>query len=411
MDEPKKARQTTSARLKPGDDRLDSWKEIATYLKRGIRAVQRWEKEENLPIHRHGHKKTDSVYAFAGELEAWLKTRGGRGTSQAGSGSPRHRLRYMENVEAYTLCLKGFQRCDRRTPQELARAIEYFQAAIGLDSSFALALAGVSHCYNMLGYYGYLQAAEAFSLARHNASQSLTLDPELAEGHAALGFCLLFHDWRWFDAADRLRRALEIDPRYAMATHWYGLSLLPAGKPFEAVSQVRRAWEQDPSSSVSNSYVASAYYLARQYDLAITKCLEIQSVDTNFVPSRVVLGRSLTQKGMAAQAVSELEAVLACCPESRDAQAALACARAAAGDRRGARMILRDLELPGAASPSGHLALAFIGLQEWGKALEALNEAIGQRFPGLVFLKADPVYDPLKHHDEFSVLAERIGLK
>lgn len=116
------SRSEKSAFGPPGDTmvaggRLDSWKEIAAYLKRGVRSVQRWEKEEGLPIHRHLHKKLDSVYAFKNEIDAWLSTRRSlqaRENRSAGFVSPLER--YSGNVEAYSFYLKGRQNCNPMTP-------------------------------------------------------------------------------------------------------------------------------------------------------------------------------------------------------------------------------------------------------------------------------------------------------
>ena len=104
--------------------RLDSWKEIAAYLKRGVRSVQRWEKEEALPVHRHLHKKLDSVYAFESEIDAWLATRRSlQAGVKASPGSAVSSRRYSENVEAYSFYLKGRQNCNPRTPEDLEEAI------------------------------------------------------------------------------------------------------------------------------------------------------------------------------------------------------------------------------------------------------------------------------------------------
>src|SRR5277367_4089388 len=71
-------------------DHLDSWKEIAAYLKRQVRTLQRWERAENLPVHRHRHDRLDSVYAYKSELDAWRHQREPRAQQQKGPYRPAH---------------------------------------------------------------------------------------------------------------------------------------------------------------------------------------------------------------------------------------------------------------------------------------------------------------------------------
>src|SRR5712691_2951019 len=81
---------SSSGEPPPGDEpasngRLDSWKEIAAYLRRSVRSAKRWEKEQQLPVHRHHHDKRDSVYAYRAELDGWWSNRGAKLTDQNGA--------------------------------------------------------------------------------------------------------------------------------------------------------------------------------------------------------------------------------------------------------------------------------------------------------------------------------------
>ena len=404
-------RSEKSASGPPGDaksegGRLDSWKEIAGYLKRGVRSVQRWEQEEGLPVHRHLHKKLDSVYAFRNEIDAWLSTRRSlQARKNRSSGSVSSFERYSENVEAYSLYLKGRQNCNPRTPDDLLEAIRYFNCAIEIDVNYAPAYSGIADCYNLLGYYCYRSPVQAFPKAKSAALKALRIDGQLAEGHAALGFYELFHEWNGMAAAKELKLSMDLNPQYAAAAHWYGLSLLIIGQPFEAVAQIRKAWALDPASAVSNTYVARAYYFARQYDHAVEKCLEVLRVDRGFIPARLALGWTYRQKSMLDAAVVEFETILKQNQGNLDARAGLGHAYAASGDRKRAQNILAQLKL------SGHRAIVCLGLRDWEAGMRSLAKAVKDRYPGLIFLKLDPMFEPLQSHPGLKRLAARVGLK
>src|SRR5262249_31166156 len=151
---------------------------------------------------------------------------------------------------AYQLCLKGRYYWNKRTPEGLLKGIEYFQKAIERDPGYAKAWAGIADCYNNLGFYNYVAPADAFAKAKAAARRPLESDESLAVARASLGYALLYYDWDWDGAAREFRRAIELDPSYPTAHHFYS-NLLTTSRSFdEAFAELKKGLELDPLSLI-----------------------------------------------------------------------------------------------------------------------------------------------------------------
>jgi serine/threonine-protein kinase len=264
----------------------------------------------------------------------------------------------------------------------------------------------------MLGYYSFLPPAEALPKAKAAASGALQRDETLAEAHAALAFSRMFYDWDFNAAEKEFKRALELQPDYAIACYWYGLNLAALGRPYEAVEHVRRAQELDPLSPIINTYVAGAYYFARRYDQAIQKCRETLELGLDFAPARLVLGWAYRQKSMFQEAVVEFRKAKRSSPASADALAAIGHTFAVWGKRGEANAALEDLKKKSRKSyvSPGHFAMIHLGLGDKDAAFDWLDKACAERYAWLVFLKVDPIFDCLSSDPRFATLAGKIGL-
>ncbi len=404
-------------------DRLDSWKEIASFLKRSVRTVQRWEASENLPVRRHVHKSKGTVYAYKDDLEAWLKRRTVHlpaapapptsrpdSSSQAGRPSTPQDLP-TTSLEAYRLYLKGRRGLELRTKAGLRHGIECFERAVEHDSTFSLALAGIADCWNMLGFHSFVPPQVAFPKAAAASRDALSLREESAEARTALGFTALFYDWDWAAAAASFQRALQIRPDYAPAHYWYGLNVAALGQPFEAILHLRRAQELDPLSPLVNTYLAGAFYFARQFDEAEAKCRLALEMEPNFPLARLVLGWTFRERLRFDLAEPELRAAAGGSRDSVDGLAALGHCLGVAGRHQEARKILGHLDRIQRTSfvSSGHRAMVLLGLGDHAGSLRELAQAYRERYPWLVFLKLDPVFNPLRTHRAFSELLELVG--
>lgn len=164
------------------------------------------------------------------------------------------------NPEAYQAYLKGRYFWNKRTPEGFNKGIKYFNQAIVIDPSYAPAFAGLADCYNLLNDNDVLPPKEAIPRAKAAAEQALAIDSTLAEAHASLGFALARYDWDWIGAEHELQRAIELQPNYAIAHHWYALQLGMMGRFQEAMMEMNKALELDPLSLIINANIGWLFF-------------------------------------------------------------------------------------------------------------------------------------------------------
>ena len=159
--------------------------------------------------------------------------------------------------------LRGRYNWNKRTESGLRKGIEYFERAIEQDPTYALPYAGIADSYIMLANWDCMPAAEAYPKAKAAAAKALELDDQLAEACTSLAYASLLYDWDWRGSEERFRHAIELDPNYATAHHFYSIYLTAAGRPAEAQAEIARALELDPLSMIINS-VAWIHYEGRE---------------------------------------------------------------------------------------------------------------------------------------------------
>jgi adenylate cyclase len=213
--------------------RLEGWKQIAAYLNRDVRTVQRWERREQCPVRRLMHRKLGSVLAFKGELDRWMDQRCSLQSKKAGTAS----------LPAYELYLEGRQLLHQFRRKNFERAREMFARAIEVDPEFATAHAGFANCCSYL--YLYWEATRENLEAADSASRkAVELAPKLAEAHASRGVAL--STLRNYPGAEKeFRAAIRLDPGLYEAHYFFGRACLAQGKykeaiePFESAAAVR----------------------------------------------------------------------------------------------------------------------------------------------------------------------------
>ncbi len=329
------------------------------------------------------------------------------------TGEEKQRLtkRHTENTEAYQLYLKGRYYWNKRTEEALKKGIEYFQQAIAKDPGYALAYAGLSDSYSVLGYYNYLPPKEAYSRAKGAAAKALEIDDTLAEAHASLAN-LRHYDWNWSKAERELKRAIELNPNYATAHHWYGLHLEEMGQFDRAMAEMRRAQELDPLSLIIGTAMGGSFYFARQYDQAIEQLQKTLELDPNFSWAHYLAAWAYEQKGMYEEAVTALKNALTLRGGSPEILARLGHTYAKSGRRDEAMEILDELH---DLSKQGHVssydvAVIHVGLGDLDQAFALLERAYVERSSRLVYLNVDPLFDCLRSDPRFADLVRRLGL-
>ena len=312
---------------------------------------------------------------------------------------------------AYEFYLKGRYHWNRRTDDELNKAIEYFERAIEKDSCYAHAYAGVADCYNILAFYSLLPSKEAFPKAKTAAMKALEIDDTVAEAHASLGFVKLYHDWEWPGAEGEFKRAIQLNPGYATAHHWYAEYFVAREQTDMCIAEFKRAHELDPLSLIINAGLAWAFYFARRYDQAVEQCLKTLDMDSNFIPAHLFLAQTYEQKEMYEEAIEEFAKALDLSGNSTEIMAELGHAYAVAGQQSMARKVLDELEQLSErrhVSPYS-IATIHIGLGDAEQAFVWLERAYRGRSHFLALIKMDPRLDSLRSDQRFDDLLGRIG--
>ena len=329
-----------------------------------------------------------------------------------------HEEAVLKNVssvdqEAYDSYLKGRYFWNKRTPEGLKAAIDYFNRAAAKDPNYALAYAGLADSYALAGdwKYGVLAPMEAYPKAKAAATKALVLDNGLGEAHISLAFCMDNYDWDFDVAGMEFARGIELSPGYATGHDWYGWHLAMLRRNSEAVREVEKAVSLDPLSLIVGADLAEELLIAHRYDEAIGQSRKTMSLDPFFGPSHFALGEVFAEKRMFNDAITEFRKAMDLSPGSTAFVANLAHAYALSGMQDEAIKIRTDLtKRPQSAGSSGpETALIYLGLGEKDQAMAWLEKAYKERFSPWVLMR--PAFDPLRSDPRFQALLHRIGIK
>jgi TolB-like protein/DNA-binding winged helix-turn-helix (wHTH) protein/tetratricopeptide (TPR) repeat protein len=319
---------------------------------------------------------------------------------------------YPKNPEAYQLYMKGRYFWNRRSSANLEKAINYFERALKLDPAYALAYSGLADCYALLTYFSPDHPfAETFPKAKALAEKALEIDGALVEPHATMGFVLHSYFWDWARAETEYKRALELNPNYATAHHWYAWYLILLGRRDESVQEMKRALELDPTSTEIHADLAGVLVEADRLDEAMKYAQAGLEMDSNFADTVLALGHIHRQKGELEQSIKEFEKARKLSQGRSDVLGFLGNAYALAGKRREALNMITELKSKPVKDVSPYqLAKVYVGLGEKEKALTALEEAYRERSGWVIALRAEPVFSPLDNEPRFQRLLRSLGL-
>jgi tetratricopeptide (TPR) repeat protein len=331
--------------------RLDSWKEIAVFFGRDERTVRRWERR-GLPVRRLPGGGKTTVFAYVGELEAWLAqsdpaaSAGTPGLPEPESPAPRLKAwfaRYFAgsgrmrlavvavailgialtasgawwmrqepghaastSSRAYGFYSKGLYSWQTRTPAGLTQAIQDFNNAIAADPNFAPAWVGLADAYNMMPEYTAMPVSRAFPKALAAARRAVALDPDLADAHRALGFVEFWWSRDVAGAMAEFRRAVELDPRSAQTRHWYATALAMIGDSREALAQISTAEELAPGSTALLADKGLLLADAGRLDEAQQMLKQVETAEPDFAPVHSYLAAVYTFLNNGHAALQEL---------------------------------------------------------------------------------------------------------
>jgi TolB-like protein/DNA-binding winged helix-turn-helix (wHTH) protein len=200
--------------------------------------------------------------------------------------------------DAYEAYLKGRYFWNKRTEEGFRKAIEYFNQAIGKEPNYAQAYAGLADTYVLLGGYGFVAQNDAMPKAKAAAQKALTIDDQLAEAYTSLALIALQYEWNWADGEKDFKRALELDPNYSVAHHWYGDGYLAnVCKIDEAITELRKAQELDPLSLVVGVDLAKRLSFAGRYEEGVERFRKILEIDPDFVQAHYYLSHLMSCRG------------------------------------------------------------------------------------------------------------------
>ena len=316
------------------------------------------------------------------------------------------------NPDAYESYLKGRYFWNKRTADGLRVALAYFNQAIAQDPKYAPSYSGLADTYALMGDWQYatLPPKEASPKAKAAAIKALELDSGLGEAHNSLAFVLDGYDWDFDAAGNEFRRALELNPGYATAHHWYAWHLGVLGRYDEAIAEMRKAQNLDPLSLIINSDLAEILVIAHLYDESIQQSLKTIEMDPNFALAHNQLAQAYIQKQMYDQAIVELRKAVELSGGSPTCIANLARAYVLSGKRSEAIRLLKDLkkrsELSTSSAPD--IATIYAALGDKNQAMNWLEKAYNDRFNPGVLIR--PGFDPLRSDSRFQDLERRIGL-
>ena len=315
------------------------------------------------------------------------------------------------NTAAYQLYLKGRFFWNKRTGPDLQRAIDYFKQAIEKDPGYALAYVGLGDSYILLSGFGAARPQDSFPLAEAAAKKALEIDDNLTEAHTTLGFSLCVYHLDFAGSIREFERAIALNPNYATAHHWFGDGpLLAVGQFDRAIAEGKRALELDPLSVIITADLGANYLVARRYDDAIEQFHKAIDLDPRFYYTHWNLAEALELKGNLREALAEYKKAVEL-DDDPFVLALLGQAYAKVGQRDEALRILAQLSQIAAHRyvPSYSFALLHMALGEKDKAIEWLERSYREGAGlDLIFLKVDPMLDPLQKEPRFQALVARV---
>ena len=319
--------------------------------------------------------------------------------------------RPTESTEAYGLYLKGRFLWNERTKQALLKAIEYFKQATILDPKFALAYSGIADSYAVLADHQHLPLLEVHQKTRENALKAVQLDESSAEAHTSLA-SVLEDEYNWDGAEREFKRAIELNPNYATAHHWYGIFLSRVGKLDKSLHEASKAQLLDPLSPQIAVSLGFVYDGMKKYDLAESLMRKVLEVEPNFLTARGCLQLVYLHTGRHSEAETEVREILRLSNGLPWVKAWMAAGFAFAGRKEEARTILDEvkalpLETYVGAQP---IVYAYVGLGEKEKAVELIEREYETRASWLPQLAQDPLLASIRLEPRVIEVLKKIGL-
>ncbi|MCG3159367.1 MAG: Serine/threonine-protein kinase PknD [Acidobacteria bacterium] len=321
-----------------------------------------------------------------------------------------------ENSDAYQLYLAGRYHWGRRNLAGLHEAIKFFNQAIGKDSKFAPAYAGLADCHTLLQLYQVPPPANGYKLAKENALAALRMDDSLAEAHASLAYVKFFFDRDRRGAEASFRRAIDLNPSYATAHHWLANALSAMGRHDEAIAEIKEAERLDPRSAIVKAAAGMTYVYARRFDLGLDECRRALELDPALFQAHRIMRWIYQSLGLYDDAFAAYQKEKEFSDAGGDWPVILAQLHAIGGKREGARATLKQgiAALPiireGDYQPF-EIAVAYALIGDRDQSLEWLAKSEAVRSYNFNFVLVDPRLDNIRSDPRFDRLVRKAGFQ
>jgi len=395
----------TTARSVDRPGRLEGWKEIADFFGRTVRTVQRWEREQALPIRRHMHDALASVYAYPRELEEWRLSRapnpGVVGVRKAAKAT------HHEALECY---VRARHYWNKRTPDDIRVAIRWFHEALDHDPAWAMAHSGLAEAYLALSGNEFIPPCDGFPKARAAAQQAIELDPTLPAARTALGFVAGFYEGDVPEAMREFDQAIARDPEWANAHYWAGMLALNIGDFQAAIQRIAQALDLAPLSPTITANMARPFLCMGRYSEAVQWCRRALDLDPNFWIAHLIIGWAYEAQRRIEEAVSSLQRAVDASNGVSGTVSTLIRCQALRGDHVGAKSALATLiaERPTSYVSAMRIARVFVALDDHDEAFRWLEKAVADRSIHCnSYFPYDSAFSPLKRSGRYDALMDR----
>ncbi|MGB8543008.1 MAG: hypothetical protein WCD49_15365 [Candidatus Acidiferrales bacterium] len=321
---------------------------------------------------------------------------------------------HVVDPEAKQFYLKGIYYFNKRTPETLNQAIDFFMQAVVRDPQYAEAYVGLADCYNLLREYSVMPAAEAYPRAQAAAERAIALDDSLSGAHSSLAFVNFYWSWDVAGAQREFERAIELDPKSVIAHHWHATFLLALGRLRESLQEIEKAQQLDPMSAAILADKGLILFHCGQKEQAIALLKQIESTEPDFLSPHNYLAIIYFMQGDYRQYLEEArKAATLLHNERRLAIVAASEKGFATGGSRGMlnAMLKEQMSLHEKGQESAYnLAATYAALAEKKEALDNLEISYQKREPEIVSIRIDPWLDNLHDEARYRQLLAKIGL-
>ena len=317
-----------------------------------------------------------------------------------------------ENLEAYTLYLKGRFLFNKSTDPDLRKALAFFEQAFDKDPGYARAYAGIAHVWSALAD-NWVAPDDAYPRAKAAATRALELEPTLVEALTSIGKVLCWHEWNFAGAEKELRQAVTLNPNHAEAHFVLGSTLPSVGQLEAAIDEMRKALVLDPLAPHHSRWLGRLLLYAGDYAAAIEYNRKTLELNADYFESHVDIGSAFLEQGQPEQALEwhRRGQLLESSVRSYDAHIVRALAKMDEAEEAHAIMERLEEEAKHSYVRSEILAMGYAALGELDRAFEKLDQALEARSAGLIYIHLDPGYKPLRSDPRFAALVKQVGVR